>query len=267
MQFARVNDITLHYQHISAPEDCPTVVFSNSLATDFRIWRDVIVRLVGQVEIITYDNRGHGLSDIGNPDYQLDELVGDLAGLLDYLGKKKVFICGLSVGGMIAQRLAALRPDLTKGLILCDTAVKIGTTEMWNERMHTARTDGLAGLVDANMQRWFTADFHTNRADELAGYCNMFLRTPLEGYLGTATALRDADLTEAARNLDVPTLCVVGDGDGSTPPELVLNTANLIPNADFKLIKGAGHIPCVEQPEALCDAITGFLAAHASSAD
>ena len=65
MQFARVNDITLHYQHISAPEDCPTVVFSNSLATDFRIWRDVIVRLVGQAEIITYDNRGHGLSDIG----------------------------------------------------------------------------------------------------------------------------------------------------------------------------------------------------------
>ena len=184
MQFARVNDITLHYQHISAPEDCPTVIFSNSLATDFRIWRDVIVRLVGQAEIITYDNRGHGLSDIGNPPYQLDELVGDLAGLLDYLGKKKVFICGLSVGGMIAQRLAALRPDLTKGLILCDTAVKIGTTEMWNERMHTARTDGLAGLVDANMQRWFTADFHTNRADELAGYCNMFLRTPLEGYLG-----------------------------------------------------------------------------------
>ena len=116
------------------------------------------------------------------------------------------------------------------------------------------------------MQRWFTSDFHHHRADELAGYCNMFLRTPLEGYLGTATALRDADLTDAAQNLDVPTLCVVGDGDGSTPPELVLNTANLIPNADFKLIKGAGHIPCVEQPELLADAITGFLTEYASTA-
>lgn len=263
MQFARINDITLHYQHISAPENRPTLVFSNSLATDFRIWRDVIVRLVGQAEIITYDNRGHGLSDSGSSPYQLDDLVGDLAGLLDYLGKKDVIICGLSVGGMIAQRLASLRPDLTKGLILCDTAAKIGNTEMWNERMQTARKEGLAGLVDGNMQRWFTADFHENRADELAGYCNMFLRTPLEGYLGTATALRDADLTEAARHLNLPTLCVVGDGDGSTPPELVLNTANLIPNADFKLVKGAGHIPCVEQPEALAEVITRFLAEHA----
>ena len=266
MQFANINNITLHYQQISAPEDRPVLVFSNSLATDFRIWRDVIVRLVGHAEIITYDNRGHGLSDIGDAPYCLDDLVGDLAGLLDYLGKKNVFICGLSVGGMIAQRLAVLRPDLTKGLILCDTAVKIGTTEMWNDRMQTARTEGLSGLVEGNMQRWFTSDFHHHRADELAGYCNMFLRTPLEGYLGTATALRDADLTDAAQNLDVPTLCVVGDGDGSTPPELVLNTANLIPNADFKLIKGAGHIPCVEQPEMLADAIIEFLTEYASTA-
>ena len=118
MQFARINDITLHYQHITAPKGSPVLVFSNSLATDFRIWRDVIVRLVGKAEIITYDNRGHGLSDIGNPPYQLDELVGDLAGLLDLMGKKDVFICGLSVGGMIAQRLATLRPDLTKGCLL-----------------------------------------------------------------------------------------------------------------------------------------------------
>ena len=58
MQFARINDITLHYQHITAPEGSPVLVFSNSLATDFRIWRDVIVRLVGKAEIITYDNRG-----------------------------------------------------------------------------------------------------------------------------------------------------------------------------------------------------------------
>lgn len=267
MQFAKIGDITLHYQHISASEDRPTLVFSNSLATDFRIWRDVIVKLVGHAEIITYDNRGHGLSDIGSSPYQLDDLVGDLAGLLDFLGKKNVFVCGLSVGGMIAQRLAALRPDLTKGLILCCTGVTIGTTKMWNERIHTAESSGLSELVEANMQRWFTPDFYTHRSEDLTGYSNMFLRTPIEGYLGTATAIRDADLSESAKNLNLPTICVAGDGDGSTPPELVLNTANLIPNADFKLIKGAGHIPCVEQPEALNDIIYRFLAAHASIAE
>jgi 3-oxoadipate enol-lactonase len=267
MQFAKINDVNLHFQHITAPEGSPVLVFSNSLATDFRIWRDVIVRLVGNAEIITYDNRGHGLSDLGTSPYKLDELVADLAGLLDFIGKSDVFICGLSVGGMIAQRLAALRPDLAKGLILCDTATKIGDSKIWEKRIRTARSEGLSGLLDANMQRWFTQDFRSHHADELAGYCNMFLRTPLEGYVGTATALRDADLTAAAAHLNLPVICVVGEDDGSTPPELVLNTANLIPNADFKLIKGAAHIPCVEQPEMLSEIILKFLTEHSKNSN
>src|SRR5262245_29961482 len=64
MQFARINDIVIHYQIIGAPADKPILVFSNSLGTDFRIWRDVIVRLAGDFAIVLYDKRGHGLSDI-----------------------------------------------------------------------------------------------------------------------------------------------------------------------------------------------------------
>jgi 3-oxoadipate enol-lactonase len=87
----------------------------------------------------------------------------------------------------------------------------------------------------------------------------MFLRIPVEGYLGTAAAIRDADYREDAKEIDVPVLCVVGEEDGSTPPELVLDMANTIPGADFKLIKGAGHIPCVEQPHILADTLSGFI--------
>ena len=64
MQFVSLNNITLHYQQISGPEDAPAIVFINSLATDFRIWRDVIVQLAGKFPMLTYDKRGHGLSDI-----------------------------------------------------------------------------------------------------------------------------------------------------------------------------------------------------------
>ena len=87
----------------------------------------------------------------------------------------------------------------------------------------------------------------------------MFLRVPIEGYLGTAAAIRDTDLREDAAKIDLPVMCVVGEEDGSTPPELVLEMANMIPGADFKLIKGAGHIPCVEQPHVLADTLTGFI--------
>jgi len=262
MQFGHFNGVTLHYQHIAGPTGAPVLVFSNSLATDFRIWRDVIVQLAGKYSMLMYDKRGHGLSDIANSPYHLDDHVSDLVAMLDTHKIKQAFICGLSVGGMIAQRLSALRPDLVKGLILCDTAPRIGTHDMWNDRMDMVRRGGMASLLEANMKRWFTQNFHDHHRAELTGYSNMFLRTPVDGYLGTATAIRDADLTVAASQIALPVLCVAGEDDGSTPPEVVLNMANLIPGADFKLIKGAGHIPCVEQPHILADSIANFIALH-----
>jgi len=259
MQFAKINGVTLHYQVISAPEDKPTIVFSNSLGTDFRIWRDCIVRLVGQCSLVMYDKRGHGLSDTGNSPYKIDDHVNDLAGLLDHLGINNAVICGLSVGGLIAQGLLYLRPDLVRALILCDTAAKIGTAEMWDERIAALSEAGLEATADDILQRWFSSDFHAGQKEALAGYRNMLTRIPIDGYLGTCHALRDADLRPAAAKIGVPAICIVGDEDQATPPDLVLETAKMIPDARYEVIRGAGHLPCIEQPEILVEIIKAFL--------
>lgn len=259
MQFARINDVTIHYQIIGGPADKPVLVFANSLGTDFRIWRDVIVRLAGDFPIVLYDKRGHGLSDLGQMPYSIEDHATDLAGLLDFLSVKGAVICGLSVGGLIAQSLYRLRPDLVRALILCDTAHKIGTADSWNARIAQVEAHGIESIVDAIMERWFTPAFRRPENIDFAGYCNMLIRQPAAGYAATCAALRDADLTEAAARIAVPTICIVGDQDGSTPPELVLSTAKLIPNARYEVIKDAGHIPCVEQPEALSEVIRAFV--------
>lgn len=82
---------------------------------------------------------------------------------------------------------------------------------------------------------------------------------PLEGYLGTCAALRDSDLTKSTRALKVPTLCIGGDQDGSTPPDLVRSMADLIRGSEFRIVADAGHIPCVEQPAAVAALIRQFL--------
>ena len=138
-------------------------------------------------------------------------LAEDLARLLDARQARQAIVCGLSIGGMIAQALASARPDLVRGLVLMDTAHKIGTAEMWGERMAAIRAGGIASIADAILVRWFSPDFHAHRAAELAGWRNMLSRTPVEGYLGCCAAIRDADLTAATRALAVPTLCMVGD--------------------------------------------------------
>jgi 3-oxoadipate enol-lactonase len=263
MQFLTINDVTLHYSLIRRRESSRTVVFINSLGTDFRIWDAQVAALTDACSILLYDKRGHGLSDLGNPPYAMEDHVDDLEALIDRLGLTDVVLCGLSVGGMIAQGLAARRPDLVTALVLCDTAHKIGTPEMWRGRMAELRAGGLTALLDGIMERWFTPAFRVPSNPVFAGCCNMLLRQDLRGYEGTCAAIADADLTDSTRRLRLPTLCVAGESDLATPPELVRELAGLIAGSEFAVIPGAGHIPGVEQPEIFNGLLQDFLRRNA----
>jgi 3-oxoadipate enol-lactonase len=89
----------------------------------------------------------------------------------------------------------------------------------------------------------------------------MLTRQPVDGYVATCMAVRDADYTDSARRIAVPTLCAVGEHDGSTPPALVGSLAGLISGARFEVIRDAAHIPCIEQPDAVVALIRDFASA------
>jgi 3-oxoadipate enol-lactonase len=258
MAFARVNGVVLHHE-VRGPTDAPAVVFSNSLGTDYRIWDEVVAALEGDYRILLYDKRGHGLSEATPAPYALEDHVGDLAALMDHVGIAEAVVVGLSVGGLIAQQLAARHPDRVRALILCDTAHKIGTAEMWNARIETTKTKGIASMADAVMERWFTPAYRAPGNADFVGYTAMLTRTTVDGYAGTCAALRDADLTQSTSALTIPVLCVVGDQDGATPPDLVRSMADLIKGSRFEVIEGAGHIPCVEKPAETTKLIADFL--------
>ncbi|MBL4740993.1 MAG: 3-oxoadipate enol-lactonase [Sneathiella sp.] len=258
MKFLKTNHTTIHYQVLTKELSAPVLVFSNSLGTDFRIWDEVVEDLCRDSTIVTYDKRGHGLSDLGTTPYTLDDHVDDLEALLDHLKCKQAIVCGLSVGGLIAQGLYARRPDLVAALILCDTAHVIGTPAMWQERMDALQAGGLAPMVNAVMERWFTPSFREDKNSSYQICRTMFERQDLAGYIGTCAAIRDTDLTAQAKKIMVPTLCLVGDQDAATPPEVVQELANLIPGAKYQIIENAGHIPCVEQPQIFTAMIKEF---------
>jgi 3-oxoadipate enol-lactonase len=258
MRMIEANGIALHYSD-TGEADLPVLVFSNSLGTDFRSWDRVAARLLGKYRMVRYDKRGHGLSTAPDAPYVIDDHVGDLEQLLDSLELKSVLLVGLSVGGLIAQGLAAKRPDLVKALVLCDTAARIGSVDMWNGRIKAIEDGGIESIAEPILERWFSEDFRQTRPAELAGWRAMLTRTPRQGYLGTAAALRDTDYTGQSAGLALPVLCLCGTEDGATPPELVEATANLIPGARYLAIEGAGHLPCIEKPEAVVSAIEEFI--------
>lgn len=257
MKALRANGQILHVAD-EGPRDGPAVVFSNSLGTDFRLWNPMLPHLPSGLRLIRYDKRGHGLSTCPDGPYSIEDHMRDLESLLDQLGVMQAVIVGLSVGGMIAQALAAARPDLARGLVLCDTGHVIGPPEIWETRIEAIRKGGIESLSDAILERWFSASFHEKRAEELALWRGMLTRTPVEGYLGTCRAIQHADLTEGTKQLSMPTICVVGSEDGATTPDLVRSTADLL-GTDCAEIEGAGHLPCVEAPDVLADIIKAFL--------
>lgn len=258
MPFFEVNNIVHRYLDEGAWH-APALVFANSLGSDLRIWDDVAARLGPHFRTIRYDKRGHGLTDVAPPPYSASDLADDVIALLDELKIERAVICGVSVGGVIAQALALNHPQRARGLVLCDTGARIGSAESWQQRIDMVKASGVESLEKMTMERWFSAGFRDRRRADARGYANMLRQTTVDGYVGTCAALRDADFRGKDANIHCPTLVLCGALDIATPPELGRELAGLISESKFALIENAAHLPCIEQPGAVAGQMLGFF--------
>ncbi|WP_298973724.1 3-oxoadipate enol-lactonase [uncultured Roseobacter sp.] len=256
MKLLDLGDVRLHYR-VDGPDDGPPVVFVNSLGTDLRLWDPILPHLPDGLRIIRFDKRGHGLSTCPPSPYTMGALVTDTERLLDHLGVRDCVFVGLSIGGMIAQGLAVKRLDMIRAMVLSNTAAKIGNPELWAERIEGVQQGGIESLADAVMERWFSKSFQDKPDLEL--WRNMLTRQEDEGYMGCSAAISGTDFYTTTASLRLPTLGIAGAEDGSTPPDLVRETTDLIPGSQFHVIRKAGHLPCVEQPEEYAAVLTRFL--------
>ncbi|MCX7567060.1 3-oxoadipate enol-lactonase [Sulfitobacter sp. F26169L] len=256
MQIFDTGEVRLHYR-VDGPADGPVVVFANSLGTDLRLWDPVMPLLPEGLRIVRWDKRGHGLSSVPGGPYSMGGLISDCERLLDHLEVRDCVFVGLSIGGMIAQGLAVKRLDMIRGIVLSNTAAKIGNAGLWDERIAAVKTGGIESLADGVMERWFSKEFRAR--PELELWRNMLVQQAVEGYAGCSAAISGTDFYTSTSGLRLPCLGIVGDEDGSTPPDLVRETTDLVPASDFHLIRRAGHLPCVEQPEEYARVLTAFL--------
>ncbi|WP_163848753.1 3-oxoadipate enol-lactonase [Pseudooceanicola aestuarii] len=257
MQIAELDGLNVHYRDEGDPDGAP-VVFANSLGTDLRLWDQLMPLLPAGLRVIRYDKRGHGLTDLTPGPYKMGTLVSDAEALMDHLGVKNALFVGLSIGGMIAQGLAVKRMDLVRAVVISNSGAKIGTKEIWADRIETCRAQGIEPMADAVMERWFSPAFR--ETPELQAWRNMLTRTPAEGYAACSEAISGTDFYTTTSGLRLPALGIAGDRDGSTPPDLVRETIELIPGSDFALIRGAGHLPCVENPLEYARILNDFIA-------
>ncbi|WP_426036038.1 3-oxoadipate enol-lactonase [Cypionkella sp. TWP1-2-1b2] len=258
MALVYLDDIRLNAE-VSGPVGGPAVVLLHALGTELAIWDEVVPLLPAGCRILRFDQRGHGLSDVPEPPYAMGALIRDAERMMGHFGMRDAVVVGLSLGGLVAQGLAVKRLDLVRGMVLSNTAAKIGSAEMWDARVASVQADGLTDYATGAMQRMFGRKWQ-----DVPGMPRV--RAMLEamdprGWVGCASAIAGTDFYTPTAGLTLPTLAIAGALDGTTPPDLVRETADLILGSRLHLIRGAGHLPMVEKPEEYAAAVGEFLRA------
>jgi 3-oxoadipate enol-lactonase len=258
MPDVKVDDgCTIHVE-VEGPENAPVLMLSNSLGTDLHMWDEQVAPLTRQFRLVRYDRRGHGKSSVPKGPYSMERLGRDVVGVLDGLGIAKINWCGLSMGGMVGMWLGAHAASRIDKLILSNTSSYFPDRAVWDGRIKLVREKGLAGIVDANMERWFTSGFRDRAPAAMEKMRKMFLATNVEGYVGCGEAIRDMDHRPLLPRISVPTLVIAGRHDPATTLEAGEYIQQHVPGAEIAVLEAA-HISNLEQPQAYADTVLGFL--------
>ncbi|HUD89922.1 MAG TPA: 3-oxoadipate enol-lactonase [Xanthobacteraceae bacterium] len=243
---------------VEGPENAPVLMMSNSLGTDLYMWDEQVAPFTRQFRLVRYDRRGHGKSSVPKGPYSMARLGRDVVGVLDGLGIAKINWCGLSMGGMVGMWLGANAGSRIDKLILSNTSAYFPDKTLWDGRIKLVRDKGLAAIVDANMERWFTKGFRDRTPAAMEKMRKMFLATNVEGYVGCGEAIRDMDHRPLLPKIAAPTLVIAGRHDPATTLEAGEFIQQHIPGARIAVLEAA-HISNLEQPQAYADTVLGFL--------
>lgn len=254
----KVGNVRLHYS-LSGPEDGPVICLNHCFAADHRYWDRHLAAFEG-FRILRHDARGHGRSDVPPGPYSLAMMAYDLLGLLDALEIDRVHLCGVSMGGMIAQTAAIKTPDRFLSLALVNTTCEYDDDQIrgWRERGDQVLREGVAPLKTALMERWFTADAAKRR---IPGYVYMeerIARFPARSFAAIAAAMSDLHTTDGLTRLRMPSIVIATKDDPGVPTqtsELMARKLGVTPH----WIGPARHLATLEQPDQFNTRIREFL--------
>ena len=250
---------------VSGNSEGPVVAMSHSLGSSGIMWKTQLPLLEPHYQVIRIDTRGHGGSSAPEGEYDMDELVADVIGVLDALDVDKFHWVGLSMGGMIGQGLGIYHPDRLLSLCLCDTMARIpeDLLPVWVNRLKTCREHGMESMVDSAMERWFTENYR--RGEPTKEYLEVeeqILNTPLAGYIGCCHAIMNFNYLDRLETIRTPTHIIVGDQDFATPVSESRAMHERIPGSTLEIIPGAAHFSNVEQSEIFDKSLSAFLELH-----
>jgi 3-oxoadipate enol-lactonase len=253
-----VIDYTLHAgPHPKAPR----LALIHSLALDRTIWDGVMRELAGDVRVLAYDCRGHGKSVKPTGPYSVEQYARDLAELFDHVGWTSAAVAGCSMGGCVAQAFGGLYPERATALGLIDTTAWYGAeaSKQWRERAANVKVNGLGGMLDFQLSRWFGDKFRAEHADVVQATARVFLANDLEAYASTCILLGDADVRPFHAAMTMPVAVIVGEEDYATPIAMARQMHEAIAGSTLTILPGARHLTPIECPDRIATELIALL--------
>ena len=237
----------------------PVLLLSHSLGLDHGMWDPQVGDWLPHFRVVRYDIRGHGASEVTPGDYSIAALGADALAVADAAGAERFAFCGLSLGGMIGQWLAAQAPARVTHLVLANTSSKLTDPSTMETRRRAVLDGGMAAVVDLVMGRFFSPASLEARGPAVGSARRTFLATNPVGYAGCCAAIRDMDQTTSVRGVGAPTLVIGSDLDQSTPWHPHGETLRRAIGGARGLRIDAAHLSNLEQPRTFSTGVLDFL--------
>jgi len=252
--------VRIHYEDIGSGSP---VVLGHSFLCSGEMWGPQVGPLSDRFRVINVDERGHGRSGSLTNGFDLYDMVDDVVAVLDDVGVDQAVWAGLSIGGMVAMRAAITVPDRVAGLILADTHAGAETTYKklkYRAMALGVKTVGIRPFLPAVSKLMFGITTQRQNPELVMAWRERFASADVPSMLLGLDALVKRDsVVDGLRSVEVPSLVIVGKEDVSLPPALSREIADTLPNASIFVIPEAGHLSALEKPEAVTEAMLGFL--------
>lgn len=245
----------LNYQ-IDGDRNLPMLILSPSLGSTLEMWEPNLEILLKDFAVLRHDHLGHGKSSAPDHPYTLEEVGSELLAIAQKEGISQFYFAGISLGGLLGMWLGINAPEKVRGLALFCTNSNFAPPQRWQERATLARNEGLTGISEASIERWFTPAYLAQNASQAVKVKAMIQSNSAIGYANNCALLEQADLTNQLSEIKCETLVVAGQSDPTLEVAQVEQLSALIPNSTFKVIEGASHLATFEQPEIACAMIS-----------
>lgn len=245
----------------------PAVTLVHGVGADAASWDRIAERLVDRFTVVQADLRGHGRSSRIER-CRVDDFVGDLCATLDGAGVASTDLVGFSLGGLIAQWFAVGHPDRVRRLVLLSTVAERTPAERARvlERADKVRDEGIASVVSAAEDRWFTPAFKAANPERVALRLTQLKANDHRSYAAAYRVFAEADEGIDFAKIRCPTLVATGENDIGSNPRMARRMHEAIAGSRLVILPELRHSILMEAPDIVADLILDFLAPAATAA-